>query len=108
MKSITALLIGALVLWGCSEEPPSMAERAWNKNIETVERAIAGEGLDDFEASCIFLQELTGIKAKVDGSYVGSMPYSGTRDSVREWKAWYRVNQSRLYWDEGSARVLLK
>lgn len=84
----------------------------WKRHEEIVEGVIEGTlpeqaiPLEDFQRSCLFFQELTGINARIDFPYVGgAVSTADTPEDLKRWRAWFQQNKHRLYWDERSSTV---
>ena len=91
------------------------AVSVWNHHEEIVEGVIEGElpagavPLVDFQTSCFFFQELTGIPARIDFPYVGgAVSTDKTPEDLKRWRAWFKDNKHLLYWDEQNNSVRLR
>lgn len=69
------------------------------RDLEVVSSFFSGAGvveLKDLETAMTELEELTGIKSKGQGNFVGWFP---AREDLRKWEAWYSANGEHLCWD---------
>ena len=115
---VGALLAGAslAVLFECRSGLTDVHQRAnqhavaeWNRNMEILERGLAGRPLHgiEFESACLFFETLTSIPVRGNGATVGYLPTDETRKDVESLKQWFAKNKGRLYWDEEREEVRL-
>ncbi len=83
----------------------------WKGHEKVMEDVVNGGGdgsLQEFMDSALFFSELTGIDARVDGSYVGLHPTEHTKDDLELWRIWFKENRSRIFWNHEAQMVELK
>jgi hypothetical protein len=82
----------------------------WERNVALVQQAldpVPGVPLNGFPDAIAFFEALTGIQSDT-GTYLGTVPTEGLRDTLKQWQAWYSQNEDQLYWDDNAGQVRLK
>lgn len=108
MKKVIYLLLLFVVCSCIGQQEPNKSQVIFKSNIKVIERylneeTIKGTGLDD---SVTFFEELTKIKSNIfEGIDKLSDP---TEKNLQDWKGWYKINKTKLYWDEKEQMVKVK
>ncbi len=91
------------------EEPFSIAAAEWNRNIDVLERAVAGGLLhgDEFGQACLFFEELTSIRVHGEGTTIGFLITTETQGDLEKLVQWYSENKDLLIFNEITCRVEL-
>lgn len=97
---------------GFSRERPSAsnskAVSIWLKYEKDFERGINGhQGNSEFDKACLFFEQTTGLTIHVNDSTIGTLPTPETKQDLVRLRAWYKLNKSRLYWDQSTSSVKL-
>ena len=90
-----------------SQDANRLAVAEWKKNMEILERGLAGGPLrgTEFESACLFFERLTSIPVRGNGTPVGYLPTDETREDFERLKQWFTQNRELLFFDERSNRI---
>ena len=108
MKKVIYLLLLFVVCSCMGEQESNKSQVTFKSNIKVIERYLKGEtikgtGLDD---SVTFFEELTKIESNIfEGIDKLSDP---TEKNLQDWKDWYKINKTKLYWDEKEQMIKIK
>lgn len=81
----------------------------FSKNLDIIKQRVDGkkkQHLEDVNEAINFLEELTGIPSHSNGNYFGR--FDPTEEDYTAWSYWFKLNGSRIYWDEKTQKVLKK
>jgi hypothetical protein len=85
------------------------AAAIWRKYEVAFRRGLNGhQGNNEFDEACLFFEQTTGLTMHVNDSTLGVFPTPETKQDLIRIRAWYKINQRRLYWDESARAVKVR
>ena len=92
-----------------SEEYIARAVNTWDAHLKVLEDAVEGRphSDEDLMRAGRFFRELTGIEIRGEGSYVGWLATSETREDLNTLREWFLEHGNDLRWDSKKEQVFL-
>ena len=86
-----------------------VAISVWRTHEKVMEDVVSRKmgSMQEFTGAAVFFSNLTGIEARVNGSYIGIHPTKHTKDDLESWKEWFKENRARLFWNPETQMVEL-
>ncbi len=104
------LIFIGLTLLSCNHSniAQDKVENYFTTQINIVENYLStgkSKGLE-LDKAVIFLEKLTNIKSNISEGYDDDIKLPN-RYNVEDWKVWYKLNKSNLYWDTKKNEILI-
>ena len=107
---IKILIFIGFTLSSCNHSNIAQKDRVENyftTRISTIDKFLStgkSEG-SELDEAIVFLEELTNIESNINEGYDDvKLP---NKYNVEDWKAWYKLNKSNLYWDTKKNKILI-
>ncbi len=100
------VMLMALLFISCVDKK---ACKIYVQNLEIIKERLdnkQGQNLMQVDAAITFLEKLTSIRSESNGNYVGR--FDPTTHDYDQWLKWFKINNSKIYWDEKDQKVKVK
>lgn len=105
-KIICIVTLTTTLLISCVDKK---ACEMYNFNLKTIKESIdkkQNQNLMQVNSAILFFEKITGIVSESNGSYLGR--FEPTQHDYDQWLNWFKINYSKLYWDNKEKKVKVK